>query len=351
MQRAGIPSVCSGCAMRLSLIRRSELLFLVTLAYQVGCASSNTGNETPTSGSSSDDASSGSSSGTNSGATAGNGSGTTSGSGSGATSGSGSGSTSGETSGSGSGETAGSSSGTSASGAEPADDDSGSDSTAPGDEGGADSTIAGDDSGPDSTVEAGGMDAGDVGAPDAPADGSDGSVADAQTDGSDGAVADASQDASQDAAVDARACGSVILTPTSATASANALQPASNAIDGNLATRWESIHGVDPQWIYIDFGAPVFVSEVQILWQNACATNYDIDVSDDAATWTVVKSVTGNTLQSVGAPADWTGADDQTNLNAVGRYLRINGTLRCTIYGYSIWEMRALGDTNPTCTP
>jgi len=108
--------------------------------------------------------------------------------------------------------------------------------------------------------------------------------------------------------------------------------------------------GVDPQWIYLDFGAPVFIGEVQILW-NACAADYDIDVSEDAATWTVVSSVVGNTLESAGIPADWTGADDQMGLNAVGRYLRINGTARCTVYGYSIWEMRAYGDTNASCTP
>jgi hypothetical protein len=38
-------------------------------------------------------------------------------------------------------------------------------------------------------------------------------------------------------------------------------------------------------------------------------------------------------------------------LSAVGRYLRVNGTVRCSVYGYSIWEMRAYGDTNASCTP
>jgi hypothetical protein len=31
--------------------------------------------------------------------------------------------------------------------------------------------------------------------------------------------------------------------------------------------------------------------------------------------------------------------------------LRINATSRCTIYGYSIWEMRAYGDENANCAP
>jgi hypothetical protein len=34
-----------------------------------------------------------------------------------------------------------------------------------------------------------------------------------------------------------------------------------------------------------------------------------------------------------------------------GRYLRVNGTMRCTVYGYSIWEMRAYGDANANCEP
>jgi hypothetical protein len=111
------------------------------------------------------------------------------------------------------------------------------------------------------------------------------------------------------------------------------------------------VHGVDPEFIYVDYGAPVFIDDLQILWQNACATDYTIDVSNDATAWTTVRTITGNNAGSVGAPADWTGATDHSDLHAVGRYLRINGTMRCTQYGYSIWEMRAYGDTNPTCTP
>jgi hypothetical protein len=174
-------------------------------------------------------------------------------------------------------------------------------------------------------------------------------AADALGDGSDGSF-----EAGPDATHDGGKCGKVILAPVSATASAGALQPASNAIDGNLGTRWESVHDVDPQWIDLDFGAPVFVSEVQILWQHSCAANYTIEVSNDAVTWTAVKTITGNTLESVAAPADWTGAADHAGLTAVGRYLRINGTARCIAlagHGYSIWEMRAFGDTHASCNP
>jgi hypothetical protein len=145
-------------------------------------------------------------------------------------------------------------------------------------------------------------------------------------------------------------CGSVVLTPVGAV-SLSAMQPAIYAVDGNLKTRWESIHGVDPQWIYADFGAPVFMNHVQILWENSCGRDYDLQVSSDAATWTTITSVVGNTLGKVGFPTDWSTAADHPGLSGVGRYMRVYGKVRCNAYGYSIWEMRVFGDTNASCTP
>ena len=116
----------------------------------------------------------------------------------------------------------------------------------------------------------------------------------------------------------------------------------------------------DPSWIYVDFGAPVFVDEVDILWESACAIAYDIDVSDDATMWTPLKSVTETppSWSYQDPPPGWTNdagvptADVQKGLSGVGRYLRINGTARCLAnFGYSIWEMRALGDKDANCQP
>ena len=150
-------------------------------------------------------------------------------------------------------------------------------------------------------------------------------------------------------------CGSNILAPTTAVASSVAppgTSVATNAIDGNLATRWESVHAVDPQSIYVDFGIPVFINRVQIAWETACAKNYDIQTSNDAVTWTTMRPITANAL-GVGPlpPTDWTMAANHTGFTGVGRYLRINGTARCTQYGYSMWEMRVYGDANSICHP
>jgi chitinase len=102
----------------------------------------------------------------------------------------------------------------------------------------------------------------------------------------------------------------------------------------------------------VDFGAPAYVNEVDILWQTACATAYDIDLSNDATTWTTLRAVAGSPPAWQNPPTGWTMDDVQTGLGGKGRYLRINGTARCLAeYGYSIWEMRAFGDTNAGCIP
>jgi hypothetical protein len=179
----------------------------------------------------------------------------------------------------------------------------------------------------------------------------------AASDGGDSAPAEAATEAG-----DTHKCGSGVLAAKAAVASSfqaasagNVALPANLAIDGDFTTRWGSALQVDPSWIYVDFGAPVFVGEVDILWQNACAVNFDIDISSDAKTWTVMKSITGNAVGDAIPPtAGWTAAQalHYSGLSGRGRYVRVNGTARClAMYGYSIWEVRALGDADSTCVP
>jgi hypothetical protein len=224
------------------------------------------------------------------------------------------------------------------------------------DTGAATDTAPADDSASDATADASpdvsSVDASDAGsdASDAASDASDAGLdaSDAASDAREAGV-DASEAGPVDAGVDAAKCNANILVPNAAVASSQ-MQPASNAIDGMFGTRWESVHGVDPQWIYLDYGAPVYISRIQIAWETACAKNYALQVSNDLVTWTTMTSIAGNT-NGGGAPANWTTAANHPVLSGVGRYLRVNGTVRCTMYGYSMWEMRAFGDTNGTCTP
>jgi hypothetical protein len=180
-------------------------------------------------------------------------------------------------------------------------------------------------------------------------------AADGPTPTDTGAETSGGRDARPEAAPEAGpTCGSNVLVPTGAVASTLFVTTSTDAtqaaVDGNLSTRWNSAHS-DPQWIYLDFGSPVFVDRVQILWQH-CATNYDLQVSNDASTWTTMRSIAGNTSGTENPPSDWSGAVDTTGLAGVGRYLRVSGTLRCvTLSGYSIWEMQVYGDKNTTCVP
>jgi hypothetical protein len=63
-----------------------------------------------------------------------------------------------------------------------------------------------------------------------------------------------------------------------------------NAVDGNPNTRWSSAYE-DNQWIQVDLGSAVAFDQVMIIWEQAYALNFDIQVSDDGTTWTDVKAV------------------------------------------------------------
>ncbi|GHG99785.1 discoidin domain-containing protein [Streptomyces lanatus] len=70
---------------------------------------------------------------------------------------------------------------------------------------------------------------------------------------------------------------------------------ATNAVDGDPNTRWSSAYE-DEQSIQIDLGERVTFDRVAILWEQAYAKTYTIQVSDDAETWTDVKSVDNSTV-------------------------------------------------------
>ena len=113
------------------------------------------------------------------------------------------------------------------------------------------------------------------------------------------------------------------------------------AVDGNAGTRWESVHAVDPQWLQIDLGSGQSICRVKLTWEGAYATAYQIQTSANATTWTTIYTTTTGDG----------GVDDLTNLAGSGRYIRMNGTTRATIWGYSLWEFEIYtGSSGPTNT-
>ena len=59
-----------------------------------------------------------------------------------------------------------------------------------------------------------------------------------------------------------------------------------------LATRWASVWTNIPQWIYVDLGATYNITEVELYWEAAYATSFQIQVSSNAVNWTTIYSTT-----------------------------------------------------------
>jgi hypothetical protein len=136
----------------------------------------------------------------------------------------------------------------------------------------------------------------------------------------------------------AATCGTTnIALNKTATASSleNSTFPASNAVDGNTGTRWSSAFS-DPQWLEVDLGSSQSICGVNINWEAAYATAFQIQVSTDNTNWTSIYSTTTGTG----------GVQNLTGLSGAGRYIRMYGTARATQYGYSIWEFQVFATSS-----
>jgi F5/8 type C domain-containing protein/cell wall-active antibiotic response 4TMS protein YvqF len=116
--------------------------------------------------------------------------------------------------------------------------------------------------------------------------------------------------------------------------------PASHAVDGDPDTRWSSAFR-DNQWIEIDLGAPADITRVKLVWEKAFATHYQILASSDGTHWTTVKDVT-----------EGKGGTEEHNVDASGRYVRVQGLKRATPWGISLYEVEVYGtEPSPGAAP
>ena len=112
---------------------------------------------------------------------------------------------------------------------------------------------------------------------------------------------------------------------------------ASYAVDGDQSTRWES-NWSDPQFLTVDLATIYSINRIEIDWETAYASQYQIEVSNDGHQWTTISSITNGN-----------GGTDVISLNGQNaRYVRMYGTQRTTIgnaqYGYSIFEFGIYGE-------
>lgn len=110
----------------------------------------------------------------------------------------------------------------------------------------------------------------------------------------------------------------------------------SYAVDGAQSTRWASVTGSNPQWIYIDLGAIKSINRVKLYWSGV-ATAYKVQVSNNASTWTDVYSTTMGTgcITDLGiAPVD-------------AKFVRVYATQAGGAdMSYSIWEICVYNDAS-----
>ncbi len=105
-----------------------------------------------------------------------------------------------------------------------------------------------------------------------------------------------------------------------------------DAVDGNPATRWGS-EFADPQWIRIDLEAVYHISRIVLHWETAYGRGYVIDGSVDGTNWTHLVTQNNGTG----------GIETFENLSGSYRYIRLTGTERATVWGYSLFEFEVWG--------
>lgn len=108
------------------------------------------------------------------------------------------------------------------------------------------------------------------------------------------------------------------------------------AVDGLLDTRWSS-RFQDNEWIAVDLGQCYQLHTLTLRWENAYATEYDVQLSDDGIEYTTIQTITN-------AKGGVQNIDLRTNNQTTpARFVRVYCKKRNTGYGASLWELEVYG--------
>ncbi|WP_010419190.1 discoidin domain-containing protein [Anaerophaga thermohalophila] len=128
----------------------------------------------------------------------------------------------------------------------------------------------------------------------------------------------------------------------------------SNAVDGDLTSRWESGFS-DDEWMSVDLGLNHFIDRVIIHWETASAKKYEIQVSMDNVNWETVYVFNPQDELPVEPRTD-----DLSFSPVVAKHVRMKGVERNTQWSYSIFEFEIyspgsgvddIPDPNPNPNP
>lgn len=82
--------------------------------------------------------------------------------------------------------------------------------------------------------------------------------------------------------------------PAQASSYHNANHNSDKAVDGDIDTMWRTAldSSLPSEWMVVDLGSNIAVSQVVLRWDNAFATSYTVQVSPDNVAWTSVFTTT-----------------------------------------------------------
>ena len=124
-----------------------------------------------------------------------------------------------------------------------------------------------------------------------------------------------------------------------ASSTESASYPAALAVDGQAATRWSSLF-TDTEWLRVDLGAAQTFNRVVLRWEAAYGRGYVLEGSSDGATWAPFYTQTSGTG----------GVEDLSFTSTTARHVRLRGTARATVYGYSLYELEVYRSVPCTLT-
>lgn len=126
------------------------------------------------------------------------------------------------------------------------------------------------------------------------------------------------------------------------------------SIDGNLASRGGSQdtredvtieEALNNSIFTVDLGEIRMVNEIDIYWERACATDYELQASVDGNYWSTIRRYTDMPEWTIDAPARGAAHEVYQFYEIPARYLRVKPNMLYVAakWGMSIWEFEAYG--------
>ena len=126
------------------------------------------------------------------------------------------------------------------------------------------------------------------------------------------------------------------------------------SIDGNLASRGGSQdtreditieEALNNSIFTVDLGEIRMVNEIDIYWERACATDYELQASVDGTYWSTIRRYTDMPEWTIDAPARGAAHEVYQFYEIPAQYLRVKPNMLYVAakWGMSIWEFEAYG--------